>query len=228
MPFSPLPRNFTDHLAGLDPASDVVLELGTGEGHFLAQARALAGAGGVACLGLDLRSPALGTVCDLVGDARRPPVRPGSVSVLVAANLVRHLVPRHRLGETIAGWRRLLKPGGVLFILEDEPGTATIAERNFRELQDFLAQLMPESRGPLLSVPRFRALLGLTSDDPQWRFGSAPNDDVIDATATVRFLTAGQGTPTGPLVGLIRSIGRDGLRPGRFWWSQVGPPVETS
>jgi SAM-dependent methyltransferase len=221
MPFSPLPKSFTDHLAGLDPSTDTVLELGSGEGHF----RALVAGRGFPCLGLDLRPPAAGTVCDFVGDARRPPIRSGSVSVLVAANLVRHLVPRHRLPEHLASWRQLLKPGGVLFVFEDEPGQATVGERNFRDLQDFLAQLMPESRGPLLAQQRFRALVEAADDHAAWQFGSAANLETIDATAVVRFLAAGQGTPTGTLAALIRSIGRDGLQPGRYWWGMVGPTV---
>jgi len=219
MPFSPLPTHFIDHISRLDPNTDTVLELGSGEGHFCA----LLTAAGAKPLGLDLRHPGLGTVCDLVGDARRPPLRPGSLAVLVAANLVRHLVPRHRLGDIIAGWRRLLKPGGALFIFEDEPGRATPAERNFCDLQAFLAQLLPESRGPLLALSRFRKVVGDEADPTPWTFGFQQHkDEPLNATEVMRFLSAGEGTPTGAVAGLIRSIGRDGLTPGRYWWAQVG------
>ncbi len=219
MPFHPLPTNFADEITRLDPISDTVLELGSGEGHF----RALLAGYGRACLGLELRHPTAGVICDVVGDARTPPVRPGCVSVLVAANLVRHLAPRHHLAQWIAHWRELLKPGGALFIFEDEPSQATVATRNYRDLQAFLAQLMPETRGPLLSRRRFRELISEPDDPESWTFGQQRNQETISATEVMRFLSGGQGTPTGPVESLIRSIGRDGLDPGDFWWARVGP-----
>ncbi len=219
MPFIPLPTSLTDIVFRLDPATDAVLELGSGEGHF----QTLLVAEGCVPLGLDLHHPAVGTACDLVGDARRPPVRPGSVALLVAANLVRHLVPRHRLSEFIACWRRLLRPGGSLFILEDAPGRATPAERNFRDLQAFLAQLMPETRGQLLPLARFLQMVQPESAPGQWTTGHQRNQETLDATEVMRLLSSGQGLPTGPVAGLIRSIGRDGLEPGRFWWACAGP-----
>lgn len=221
MPFLPLPASVVEHLSQLDPAVDRALELGSGEGHV----QDLIAAAGGQCLGLDLRHPATGTVCDLVGDARRPPVRPGSLKMLVAANLLRHLTPRHRLAEYVNSWRELLAPSGALFILEDEPSLATTAERNFRDLQEFLAQLMPESRGPLLPLARFRSDIAANAPG-DWTFGTVRNRERIDATAVVRFLAGGQGTPTGPLATLIRSIGRDGLDPGCYWWACLRPAGE--
>ena len=219
MPFRPLPTSFTDQLSLLDRDADTVPELGSGEGHFMA----LVEAEGQACVGLDLRHPALGTTCDLVGDARRPPLRPGSVKLLVAANLVRHMVPRHRLGEFVAQWRSLLKPGGHLFIFEDEPSQAPPAERNFRDLQAFLAQMMPEARGPLLSLERFRQAIGAQTVPDGWAFGYQRNQETINATEVMRFLSAGEGAASGAVAKLVRAIGRDGLDPGQFWWAQAGP-----
>ena len=219
MPFHPLPTIFAEEISRLDPDTDTVLELGSGEGHF----RALLADLGHTCLGLERRHPASGVQCDVVGDARRPPVRAGSVSVLVAANLVRHLTPRHHLAKWVAHWRGLLKPGGALFLFEDEPSQATIGTRNFRDLQAFLARLMPETRGPLLSLARFREMVVAPEEPAQWTFGRQRNQETISATEVVRFLSGGQGTPTGPVAGLIRSIGRDGLDPGEFWWARVGP-----
>jgi len=205
-------------LANLDPDCSTLLELGSGEGHF----QELVAQKGQICVGMDIRQPVTGTVCDLVGDARRPPLKPGSLSVLVAANLIRHLVPRHKLGQYVKMWRGLLKPGGSLFIFEDEPSQATGPQRNFRDLQAFLAQLMPESRGPLMSLKRFQQLLEAEKLD-HWTFGSQINHETIDATTVVRFLGGGQGVPTGQVAGLIKSIGRDGLAPGNYWWAEVGP-----
>lgn len=219
MPFHPLPTSFAEDISRRDPATDTVLELGSGDGHFQALLAGL----GHRCLGLERRYMDPGVRCDVVGDARRPPLRKGSLAVLVAANLVRHLTPRQRLAQWVTRWRRLLKPDGALFLFEDEPSQATIGERNYRDLQAFLARLMPETRGPLLSLARFRELVVAPPERAQWTFGRQRNHDRISATEVVRFLSGGQGTPTGPVAGLIRSIGRDGLDPGVFWWARVGP-----
>lgn len=224
MAFSPLPTRFTDLLANMEADQSTVLELGSGEGHF----QSLVQKQGQQCLGLDIRSPSSGAVCDLVGDARRPPIKSGSISLLVAANLVRHLVPRHKLPQYINQWRGMLKPGGSLFIFEDEPSQATRPERNFRDLQAFLAQLMPEARGPLMPLKRFQALVEAEENPGQWQFGTQLNHETIDAGEVVRFLAAGDGVPSGAVAGLIKSIGRDGLAPGNYWWAQVGPTVGDS
>lgn len=218
MPFGPLPDCLLSDVSTLN-AESRVLELGSGEGHF----RRLLEDRGVTCLGLDLRHPDGGVVSDLVGDARRAPIRPGSISLLIAANLARHLTPRHRLLEHIMSWRKLLQPDGILYLFEDEPSASLPAERNFRELQDFLARLMPESRGPLISLNRFKKMIAKSSDLAEWQFGCQTNEVTIDATSVVRFLAAGRGSPTGREAALLRAIGRDGVSPGRFWWARVGP-----
>lgn len=218
MPFHPLPTIFTEHLSRLDPAFDVVLELGSGEGEF----QALVAAAGVRCWGLDRRLPAGESPWDLVGDARRPPLKPGAVTILVAANLVRHLAPRRRLAEFVTRWRRLLKPGGALYICEDEPGRETAAQRNFEDLQAFLAQLMPETRGELLARDRFAQLVGANIAPTDWSFGRVRNRTALDSRTVLRFL-AGGGPRTGAVAGLMRRIGRDGLAPGSYWWARVGP-----
>jgi len=219
MSFTPLPTSFIDHLSRLDADTDTVLELGSGEGRFSRRIAELAGG----CLRLERRHPATGVVCDLVGDARFPPVRVGSVAVVVAANLVRHLAPRHRLGDWIAMWRRLLRPGGALFVLEDDPDPAVAAERNFRDLQTFLARLLPESRGSLLSWDRFRQLVGAEVGANGWTFGHDQNRELIDAAAVVRLIDGGRGRLTGAEAALSRAISAEGITPGRYWWACVGP-----
>ncbi len=184
---------------------------------------ALVEAQGKHCLGLDLRHPVTGAVCNLVGDARRAPIRPGTVRLLVAANLVRHVLPRHKLGEHVAHWRSLLKSGGMLFIFEDEPSQSSAGVRNFKDLQAFLAQLMPEARGPLLSQEKFRHLVGAPTVPEGWTFGFQRNEETINASEVMRFLSAGDGAAEGGVAKLIRAIGRDGLDPGQYWWAQVGP-----
>jgi SAM-dependent methyltransferase len=216
MPFRPLPKSFTDHLARLDPEHDPVLELGSGDGAF----SALLTACGVRPWRLDrLRGPS-GAV-DVVGDARQAPFRSGGLAAVVAPNLVRHLAPRRDLGRWVARWRTLLKPGGRLYVFEDEPGNDTPARRNFRDLQDLLARLMPESRGPLLTARRFADLTADHVPAGDWTWGTETNAAGIDAGAVMRMLGAGAGADRGPVAGLIRRIGRDGIAPERYWWARL-------
>ncbi len=220
MSFSPLPKNFTDHLSALDPASDAVLELGSGEGRLSARIAELAGG----CVRLERRRPQTGVVCDLVGDARFPPVRQRSLAVVVAANLVRHLRPRQRLGEWLESWRRLLRPDGALYILEDDPDPTVPAQRNFRDLQRFLARLLPESRGTLLGLNRFRESVASGEAAAGWTFGYQQNGVGVDPTEVLRLLSAGQGRVTGAEAALSEAISRDGIAPGRYWWARAEAP----
>jgi SAM-dependent methyltransferase len=216
MPFRPLPKSFTDLLSRLDPELDAVLDLGSGDGGFAA----LLAARGLRPWRLD-RCGGPEAAPDIVADARRPPIRPDSLALVVASNLVRHLVPRRELGTWVVRWRRLLKPGGSLYVFEDEPGTDTPARRNFRDLQDFLARLMPETRGPLLAAERFAALTAERIPAADWTWGSEANETAIDAGAVMRMLGAGVGAGRGPVAGLVRRIGRDGVAPGRYWWARL-------
>ena len=216
MPFRPLPKTFVDHLNLLDPRQDIVLELGSGEGQFGALLAPFA----VPVVGLDRSRFGLEDG-DVVGDARRVPVRSGSVAIVVAPNLVRHLAPRRELGQWVASWRALLKPGGRLYVFEDAPTGDAPAHRNFRDLQAFLARLLPESRGALLPRSRFRELVAEALPGAEWSWGEQANDSRIDAGEVMRMLGAGQGAADGPVAGMIRRIGRDGVAPGRYWWGSV-------
>ncbi|MCB1183048.1 methyltransferase domain-containing protein [bacterium] len=214
MPFRPLPKIFTDHLATLDPRRDPVVELGSGDGAFAALLEPY----GVRPFGLDRGAPWSGT-CDIVGDARRAPLRPGTLAVVAAPNLVRHLVPRRGLGPWVAEWRRLLKPGGRLYVFEDAPDVRVPAQRHFRDVQDFLAQLAPTARGPLLGRERFLDLTAAAVPRQAWQTGYCPNEATIDAGEVMRMLGSGRGGAGGPVAALIRGIGRDGIAPGRCWWA---------
>jgi len=220
MAFAPLPTSFAKFFSANDnPEHGTVLELGVGQGCF----RAGLPDSSRTYWGLDSRPRTAGTVCDLVGDARRPPVRPGSISLLIAANLVRHLVPRYRVSDCIALWRGLLAPTGRLFIFEDEPHRATAPGRNFYDLQGLLARLIPESRGGLLSCDRFRELAGVSCDCSEWTFGSSRNETQLDARAVMTFLAQGKGATEGEVARLVKAIGRQGIAPVRYWWAEVGP-----
>lgn len=217
MSFLPLPTNLNGYLTTLDPGADLVLELGSGDGRFLSRLKDA----GANCLGLERRHPAAGAVCDVVGDARRVPIRPGSLSAVVAPNLVRHLSPRPDLAVWIRRWRSLLKPGGQLFVFEDDPDPTVVAQRNFRDLQRFLARLMPESRGPLLSLSRFRSLAE-AGPETGWAFGHQANREAVDPKAVLSLLEGGRGDLTGAEASLGNSIRRHGVSPGRYWWAQAG------
>jgi hypothetical protein len=57
------------------------------------------------------RSPAT----DYVGDLARLPCRPGSVERIESYHVIEH-IPRPQVRKVLAGWRRLLAPGGVLVL----------------------------------------------------------------------------------------------------------------
>jgi SAM-dependent methyltransferase len=112
------PQSFEDWLVGQLPLRPGlrVLDAGAGSGRFAVPlARRLGDSGRVVALDLlpevmaPIRrsGPAIATV---VGDAARPPVRPGSVDVVLAAHMLYHL------DDVVAGVRalaRLLRPGGL-------------------------------------------------------------------------------------------------------------------
>ena len=216
MSFTPLPTIFTDlsgsHSGSLrgSPDSDNSrnLELGCGDGRFQAEAARC----GVKLWGLDLSPPAMGTTADIVGDACFPPITPGSLDLLVAPNLVRHLLAVSGGLEFLDLWLTLLKPGGSLFIFEDEPTNDTAATVNYRDLQDFLRQLVPESRGGLLPLAEFLELSAQAQPGLNWEHGLARNLQPIDSSPVLALLGPGP---------LKQSIVGEGLDPGRYWWAQA-------
>ena len=192
-----------------------------GDGRLLALVRRP----GVVCLGLDRLPRAAGSVADIVGDACRPPVRDRSLDVLLAANLVRHLVPSRPGLEFLEAWLGLLKPGGSLVILEDEPTARPAAAANYRDLQAFLARLWPMGRGPLLARSAFLLrvppqLLPLVADG-----GVAVNRWPQDARAAVAMLESGSPAAGDAAAGLAAAIGAQGLSCGRQWWCRFTVPV---
>ncbi len=54
---------------------------------------------------------------DMIADVRSLPFHPGTVAEIYAAHLVEHFTAAELKATVIAGWHRILKPGGVLRIV---------------------------------------------------------------------------------------------------------------
>lgn len=221
MSFTPLPKTFTDICLKRDSTCPQILELGCGDGRF----REVLAGQGIFSWGLDQTGPEGGTVADVVGDALAPPVAVGSLDLLLAPNLLKHLVPADPALGFLSGWLKMLKPGGSLFIFEDDPRDIPAGVAHYRDLQEFLSRLMPESRGPLLPLEAFKARVSMLGFAACWDFGLVRNRQTIDAEAALAFL--GQdGEPSGEPGRLMKVIRSDGLDPGYFWWARASAVFE--
>jgi SAM-dependent methyltransferase len=217
MPFDPLPETLTELLDGPGASRLRAVELGCGDGRLLNLLRRR----GLTCAGLDRMPHVAGSVADVRGDACRPPLRKGSVDLVIAANLVRHLLPAQPACGFLTTWLSLLKPGGAVFILEDEPTGNPPAAARYRDLQAFLARLWPAERGPLVSGKAFRRGLPPSLAARVDGFGTAANVWPQDAEAVVAMLRAGSPTPGGEAALLADAISADGLSCGRQWWCRL-------
>lgn len=223
MSFHPLPKTLTGILADLDPERARVVELGPGDGRFTAEISP----SGVNVVGVDRALPGSGVTADIVGDAVLPPLRPGSFDLVLAANLFRHLLPSRPGLDFLDRWRDLLTPGGWLFILEDEPVRRPRGAVRYRQLQEFLARVVPVGRGPLIGLGEFRDLLERNARSEGWTYGGDVNRYPLDPGPVVGLLKGGDLDPGGEAARLAAGIEKDGLDPGRYWWAAFqGPPME--
>lgn len=209
MPFCPLPTTFLDDLARADGG---VLELGAGGGDFTRLLRER----GARVVALDRRRGA----AQVLGDALAPPVRPRSFSLVVVANLTRHLWRRFDPASGPAVWRDLVAPGGSLYIFEDQPARAPRAVRNYRDLQAFLAGLHDLRRGPLLPFADFAAARARWRWPGEWCDGMVPNGWPANPEAVLALLTGDRRDAGGPADKLRQAIARDGLAYGSYWWAR--------
>ncbi len=218
--FSPLPSEFIQFLQELQSRpSPRVLDLGSGQGDF----SELLARYDIAAFGLDRLPEAAGVQANIRADALHPPVLPGSLDAVVAGNLVRHLLVQCPEGAFLQRWLELLHPGGSIFLFEDEPGVSAPAELNFKDLQDFLARLMPSTRGPLISRSQFNRQLQVFTPGQKWSTGLMLNDHKPD-TAGVRTMLTGadpEGKPQGLAGKLLSAIDEHGLSYGSFWWAHA-------
>lgn len=213
--FDPVPATITE-LCRLAPASWRALELGCGDGALRAHVRAA----GAWCAGLDSAPRSLAAAVDVRGDARRPPVRERSLDLVLAANLVRHLVPADPELHFLDSWLALLRPGGSVFVLEDAPAPGAAAV-NHRALQAFLAKVVPTGRGPLLTREGFMAALPARLRERVTGGGTDANRWPLDAAAAVAMLEGGRPAPGGEADRLASAIRRYGLECGRMWWLRL-------
>jgi hypothetical protein len=216
MSFTPLPTIFTDICDDLDSPSSQIMELGCGDGRFREVMTGL----GISCWGLDRIGPDCGTVADVVGEAGAPPVRARSLDLVVIPNLLRHMLPVEAGVGFLGRWLELLKPGGSLYIFEDEPGDDSPGEANYRDLQVFLSRLLPESRGPLVPLEKFRTNSAAFLDRAAWEFGKVRNRQAIAAEPVLEML-GHQYEPGGEVGRLVKNIGAHGLDPGYYWWARA-------
>ena len=215
MSFSPLPELFLEHLEICRRSSARILDLGCGDGAFFASLLPLE----AELVGLDRAGPAAGSAAQVVGDARVPPLRSGTMDLVVAANLFRHIFPADPRAGFLDHWRRLLRPGGALFLFEDEPAGFPAAVRNYRRVQEFLNRLLPAVRGPLLARAGFERLLGSGRWGTDWVLGSGRNELEPDLEAVRGLLFSGHPSPEGEASRLLRALEQDGLAYGDFWWA---------
>jgi SAM-dependent methyltransferase len=220
MPFDPLPKTLSEIIAGGVSRPLTAVELGCGDGRLLALVRRP----GVTCIGVDRMPRVAGSAADIVGDACRAPLREGSLDLLLAGNLVRHLVPARPDLGFLAGWLALLRPGGSLFILEDEPASRPGPAANHRDLQAFLARLWPTGRGPLLSRTAFLRRLPIRYQSLLADGGVGDNRWPQDADAAVAMLERGAPAPGDEAARLAAAIAAGGLACGRQWWCQLRVP----
>lgn len=216
MSFRPLPESLVTLLDGLAalPGSRVV-DLGCGDGQLTRQLERE----GLEVLPIDRLTPLLGTAARLVAEARSLPLREGSVDVLVAGNLVRHLLPGDPEARFLEGWARTLKPGGALFVLEDRPTARNRPQQNYLAFQEFLGELAEGRRGPLLEVQDFLDRQGCLLPGGQWSQGHRPNDWTVDISAVLHLLRGQGPTPQGEVAKLIKSLQLDGLQYSDYWWA---------
>ncbi|PID80305.1 hypothetical protein CSB20_07835 [bacterium DOLZORAL124_64_63] len=179
---------------------------------------------GLEAFGLDRLPLGAATKLAIRGDALRPPLRPGRLDGVLAVNLVPHALAQDPSGLFLERWLDLLKPDGWLFLVGDQAcGTRDPAVRNYQKLQAFLAEIVPQWRGPLVSGQQIVARLE-QAGARNIRWGVEPNAGKPDTEAVLTMLAGtGNTRPAGPADRLARSIRRDGLSLGRYWWVEAQP-----
>lgn len=216
MSFTPLPEILLDKCAALSRRErNVVLDLGCGEGQLGAALQQC----GLTPWGVDRSRPGLGSAAAIVGDLRQPPFRPACADLLVAGNVVRHLLPADRTGGFLSRWGGLLKSGGSLILLEDQPDRNPGPARNYAEVQDFLVTVTGGRRGRLLPLADFRKIAGPALPKGVWSSGVVHNLWPVDSAPVLALLRGNGGEPGPEASRLMAAIKAQGLAYGKYWWA---------
>jgi SAM-dependent methyltransferase len=224
MSFQPLPEFLEKGLSAI-PGEEPrrILDLGCGPGRL----RGFFERPGWEYTPMDRTHPRLGTAAVVQGDALCPPFQAGVFDLVVVGNLFRHVYLVDGPGSFLQIWQELLRPAGMLLILEDQPTTSTPARENYNRLQAFLARLMPGNREPLLGLDDFRKWLAALPVPVQgWQLGLQENSWPADTQAVVGMLRGQGGPPRSEVADLIASIGEHGLDYGEYWWAAWRAPEE--
>lgn len=209
MSFTPLPTSLVLDLRRA--AGEAVVELGCGEGRLTRRLTPHHSD----VIGIDRERPV--TSPGAVADAAAPPLRSASVAVLVMGNLYRYLDDG---GARLRRWRDALQPGGVIWILEDEPAADGEPGALYRDLQAYLDTLVHDRRGALLPLDRFRAGLDSTRG---WTFGRERNTETMEESGPLLAgldLHASKSPAAARIAAAIRA---DGLDYGHYWWARWAP-----
>lgn len=214
MSFWPFPKNL---LAELHAGASIGpwVEIGAGDGRLCTRLSQAVRPG----LALDLR-PALllGMPRALGGDARALPLLDGSLGACLFADVMRHLRPEDRARAALE-CARVLRPGGRVLVLEDDPEARDAAEQNYRSVLDLLAAYDP-SRGAALAIDRATESM-LEHVGVCTLSGVAENEEsVVDPLAPLRWMrarTSAENITLGSrLDALEEAVQAHGMRYGRF------------
>jgi SAM-dependent methyltransferase len=204
MSFWPFPKIILAELeAGL--ARGVGVEIGAGEGRLT---RRLAGCG-IPLHAVDLRPTA-----ELCADACALPFAVGSLGLVVAGNLLRHLKQPARAAFLVQAGAALTVDGRLLLI-EDEPEARDSAESNYRHALKLLSDA-DSTRGAVLDLDEVLAMrpdmLATLAVDV-----SVDNEEVIaDASAPLRWLSSRGFSAHAGFQEFADAVARDGMRYGRY------------
>lgn len=216
MSFSPLPdslQKWAHSLAGQADSPQVV-DLGCGRGDLARWFEPW----NIQVWGLD-RFPLHGAHFHIRGDALAPPIARGTLHGVLAGNLIHHMLRQDPTATFIQNWLNLLADGGWLVLLGDDPGRPDFPGRwNYRQLQEFLAELMPDERGALM--PLQDVLEHLEKHGArEIRSGTMLNQTSVSQEDVLSLL---RGSQPGDLHGtprkLVQQIEKHGISYGRFWW----------
>ncbi len=213
MSFSTLPDAFLNDLSCAQ--TGLAVELGCGDGRFT---RILKAAGARVVASDRNPSDAFALGHGVRADAVSPPFR--DVDLLIVANLLRHLWDEQGGSQPIDAWIECLARGGRLYIFEDEPATAPGPAHNYRDLQAFLAQVVPW-RQRLLARREFERAVQNGSRLGSWTFGLMKNQFSPPGRHNVLSLLVDEcGIIAKNAAELVRKVDAAGLDYGYFWWSR--------